>query len=180
MPNERILIARIGAPHGVRGEVRLFVFAQDPAALLDYRPLTDEAGRRRFEFAALRPAKDHFVARLKGVDSREAAQALTNEGLFVARDLLPATEEEDDFYQADLIGLAAVTTEGAPFGKVVAVHDFGAGDILEIAPEQGGKTLMLPFTRAVVPTVDIRAGRLVVDPGEWAREEAPPAEADRG
>ncbi|QIB33237.1 ribosome maturation factor RimM [Ancylobacter pratisalsi] len=177
---DRILIARIGAPHGVRGEVRLFVFAESPESLLAYGPLTDEAGKRHFELAALRPAKDHFVARFKGIDSREAAEALTNEGLHVSRDLLPEIDDEDDFYQADLIGLAAVTTEGEPFGRVLAVHDFGAGDILEIAPEAGGKTVMLPFTRAVVPGVDIAAGRLVVDPGEWAREEAPPPEADRG
>ncbi|SCW87474.1 16S rRNA processing protein RimM [Ancylobacter rudongensis] len=180
MPHDRVLLARIGAPHGVRGEVRLFIFAADPAALQDYAPLTDEAGTRTFRIKTLRPAKDHFVARLEGVDSREAAEALTNQGVYVARDLLPEPDEEDDFYQADLIGLAAFTSEGAPFGKVVAVHDFGAGDILEIAPEAGGKTLMLPFTKAVVPSVDLKAGRLTVEPGEWAREEAPPPEADQG
>lgn len=180
MPTDRVLLARIGAPHGVRGEVRLFVFAQDPEALFDYGPLTDEGGKRRFEIAALRPAKEHFVARLKGVDTREAAEALTNEGLFVARDLLPPTEDEDDFYHADLIGLTAVTAAGESFGKVVAVHDFGAGDILEIAPVAGGKTLMLPFTRAAVPTVDLAGRRVVVEPGEWAQDEAPPDDADRG
>lgn len=184
MSNDRILLARIGAPHGVRGDVRLFVFADDPDSLKRYKPLTDETGKRVFKVKTLRPAKDHFVARMEGVDTREAAEALTNTGLYVTRDLLPEPEDEDDFYHADLIGLAAVTTEGAAFGKVVAVHDFGAGDIIEVAPEEGGKggakTLMLPFTRAVVPTVDIKGGRIVVDPAEWAREEAPPPEADRG
>lgn len=180
MPQDRILLATIGAPHGVRGEVRLFVFADDPASLQDYAPLTDETGARIFRIRTLRPAKDHFVARLEGVDTRDAAETLTNTGLFISRDLLPEPDEEDDFYQADLIGLDAVTAEGAPFGKVVAVHDFGAGDILEIVPEAGGKTIMLPFTKAVVPGVDLKAGRLVVEPGEWAREEAPPPEADRG
>lgn len=184
MPHDRVLLARIGAPHGVRGEVRLFIFAADPAALQDYAPLTDEAGTRTFRIKTLRPAKEHFVARLDGVDSREAAEALTNQGVYVARDLLPEPDEEDDFYHADLIGLSAQTTDGAPFGKVVAVHDFGAGDILEIAPEAGGKggakTVMLPFTKAVVPSVDLKAGRLTVDPGEWVREEAPPPEADQG
>ncbi|WP_029353578.1 ribosome maturation factor RimM [Bosea sp. 117] len=180
MPTDRILIARIGAPHGVRGEVRLFVFAGDPSALVAYGPLTDETGKRRFELTALRPAKEHFVARLKGVDTREAAEALTNVGLHVARDLLPPPEDEDEFYQADLIGLAAQTAEGEAFGTVVAVHDFGAGDILEIAPAGGGKTLMLPFTKAVVPVVDMKGGRLVVDPGEWARDETAPPEADKG
>lgn len=180
MPTDRIMLARIGAPHGVRGEVRLFVFASDPDALRRYKPLTDESGTRSFVLKTLRPAKDHFVARLEGVDTREAAEALTNQGLHVDRALLPATEDEDDFYYADLIGLNAVTTEGEAFGKVLAVHDFGAGDILEIAPEGGGKTIMLPFTRAVVPSVDIKTGRLIVAPGEWAREEAPPPEADQG
>ncbi|GLK70775.1 ribosome maturation factor RimM [Ancylobacter dichloromethanicus] len=184
MPHDRILLARIGAPHGVRGEVRLFVFADDPASLMDYAPLTDEAGARIFRIGSMRPGKEHFVARLEGVDTREAAEALTNAGIYIARDLLPEPDEEDDFYHADLIGLAAVTTDGAPFGKVVAVHDFGAGDILEIAQEGGGKgggrTLMLPFTKAVVPGVDLKAGRLTVDPGEWVREEAPPPDADQG
>lgn len=180
MPNDRILLARIGAPHGVRGEVRLFVFADDPGALMDYAPLTDEAGRRTFRLKAMRRAKEHFVARLEGVDSREAAEALTNQGLYIGRDLLPEPEDEDDFYHADLIGLSVLTLDGTPFGRVAAVHDFGAGDILEVTPEAGGKTLMLPFTRAVVPTVDLKAGRLVVDPGAWAEEEAPPPEADRG
>lgn len=180
MPTDRVMLARIGAPHGVKGEVRLFVFASDPDALRRYAPLTDESGKRTFVLKTLRPAKDHFVARLEGVDTREAAEALTNQGLHVDRGLLPATEDEDDFYYADLIGLNAVTAEGETFGKVVAVHDFGAGDILEIAPEAGGKTLMLPFTRAVVPTIDIKGGRLIVEPGEWAREEAPPPEADQG
>ncbi|MBS9478239.1 ribosome maturation factor RimM [Ancylobacter radicis] len=179
MPTDRIMLARIGAPHGVRGEVRLFIFAGDPEALLDYAPLTDEAGKRVFRIASMRPGKEHFVARLDGVATREAAEALTNTGLYVTRDLLPEPEDEDDFYHADLIGLAAVTVAGELFGKVLAMHDFGAGDILEIAPEGGGKTLMLPFTRAVVPSVDLKGGRIVVEPGEWAREEAPPPEADQ-
>lgn len=184
MPNDRVLLARIGAPHGVRGEVRLFIFAQDPDALSDYGPLTDASGKRRFEIVSLRPAKEHFVARLKGVDTREAAEALTNEGLHIARELLPPTEDEDDFYHADLIGLAAETTEGAPFGKVVAVHDFGAGDIIEIArADAEGKpagTLMLPFTKVAVPRVDVAGGKVIVEPGEWAEPAAKPDEADEG
>ena len=180
MPTDRVLLARIGAPHGVRGEVRLFLFAADPESLFDYGPLTDEAGTRRFEIVALRPAKEHFVARLKGVETREAAEALTNAGLYVARELLPPPQDEDDFYHADLIGLAAVTAEGETFGKVLAVHDFGAGDILEIARAEGGGTLMLPFTKATVPVVDIAGGRVVVEPGEWAVATKKPDEADEG
>ncbi|MFK8249991.1 ribosome maturation factor RimM [Ancylobacter terrae] len=179
MPTDRILIARIGAPHGVKGEVRLFAYGDDPEALRTY-PLTDESGVRRFRIAALRAAKEHFVARLEGIATREAAEALTNTGLYVIRDALPPPDDEDDFYHADLIGLAAVTAAGDSFGRVVGVHDFGAGDIVEIMPEGGGRTLMLPFTKAVVPVVDIAGGRIIVEPAEWAREELPPPEADRG
>ena len=181
MPNDRILIARIGAPHGVKGEVRLFVFTEDADSLKTYKPLTDETAKRTFRVASLRPAKDHFVARLEGVATREAAEALTNVGIYIERDLLPPTDDEDDFYYADLIGLKAVTAEGETFGTVVAVHDFGAGDIIEIAradAPKGAKTIMLPFTKATVPAVDIKAGTVTVDPAEWAQDEEPPADAD--
>ena len=181
MPHDRILIARIGAPHGVKGEVRLFVFAEDADALKAYKPLTNEEATRTFRITSLRPAKDHFVARLEGVATREAAEALTNVGIFIERALLPPTDDEDDFYYADLIGLKAVTTEGDVFGTVVAVHDFGAGDIIEIAradAPKGAKTIMLPFTKAAVPAVDIKAGLVTVEPAEWAQDEEPPADAD--
>lgn len=178
MPHDRILIARIGAPHGVKGEVRLFVFAEDADALKTYAPLTTEDATRTFRVTSLRPAKDHFVARLEGVATREAAEALTNVGIFIERALLPPTDDEDDFYYADLIGLKAVTTEGEAFGRIVAVHDFGAGDIIEIAREGGGKTLMLPFTKAAVPAVDIKGGIVTVEPAEWAQDDEPPADAD--
>jgi 16S rRNA processing protein RimM len=161
---DRILVARIGAPHGVRGEVRLFPFTQDPMAVLDYQPLTDKAGTRTFRIVALRPGKDHFVARLAGVDDRTAAEALTQTELYVARDRLPPAEDEDTFYHADLIGLPVEDPAGAVLGSVVALHDFGAGDILDFAPAAGGKTLMVPFTKAAVPVVDVAGRRVVVDP----------------
>lgn len=159
---QRILVARIGAPHGVRGEVRLFPFTGDPAALLDYAPLTDAEGRRAFTIAALRPGKDHFVARLKGVDDRNAAEALTNLDLYVPRDALPPPEDEETFYHADLIGLAVMDEAGARIGTVVALHDFGAGDILEYAPAAAAKTVMVPFSREAVPVIDIAGGRVVI------------------
>ena len=158
---DRVLIARIGAPHGVRGEVRLFAFGDDPGALLDYA-LTDATGLKTFRISTLRAAKDHFVARLKGVDDRTAAEALTNTDLYVARTALPPAEDEDTFYHADLIGLAVEDASGVRLGTVTAMFDFGAGDILEYAPEGGGKSQLLPFTKAVVPTVDLAARRLVV------------------
>lgn len=159
---DRILVARIGAPHGVRGEVRLFAFTQAPEAVLDYGPLTDAAGRRTFRITALRPAKDHFVARLAGVDDRNAAEALTNIDLYVPRDALPQTEDEDTFYHADLIGLRVENEAGEAIGTVTALHDFGAGDVLEYAPAGAARTLMVPFTRLAVPVVDVAGGRIVL------------------
>jgi len=158
---DRLLIARIGAPHGVRGEVRLFAFGEDPDALKTY-VLTDAAGTRTFKVASLRPAKDHFVARLKGVDDRDAAEALTNTDLFVPRTALPPAGDDDTFYQADMIGLSVMDEAGTLLGTVTAMFDFGAGDILEYAPVEGSKTLLVPFTKEAVPVVDLAARRVVV------------------
>ena len=161
---DRICVAQIGAAHGVRGEVRLRSFTQDPLAVTSYGPLESEDGARRFEIETLRPVKDLFVARLKGVSDRDAAEALTNLRLYVARDQLPPTEDADTFYHADLIGLVAVTEGGAPLGTVTAVHNFGAGDVIEIAPAGGGEPLLVPFTDTTVPAIDLAAGRMVVVP----------------
>ncbi len=158
----RVCVARIGAAHGVRGEVRLWSFTEVPEAVADYGPLETEDGQRRFEIASMRAAKDHFVARFKGIDDRDAAEALRNIELYVARERLPSIEDDDTFYVADLVGLEAVTADGATLGKVTAVHNFGAGDIVEIAPAGGGAPLMLSFTAANVPAVDVKAGRIVV------------------
>lgn len=159
---DRIRVARIGAAHGVRGEVKLWSFTQDPEAIAAYGPLETEDGARRFEIESLRAVKDHFVARLKGVDDRDAAEPLRNLELFVARDRLPPIEEADTFYYADLVGLAALAPDGQTLGTVTALHNFGAGDIIEIAPAAGGAPLMLSFTAETVPEVDLKAGRIVV------------------
>jgi len=160
---DRICVAQIGAAHGIRGEVRLRSFTQDPMAVTSYGPLESEDGKRRFTIEALRPAKDLFVARLQGIDTRDAAEALTNLRLYVAREALPAIEEADTFYHADLVGLAAVTPDGAPLGTVTAIHNFGAGDLIEIKPTDG-EPLMVPFTDAAVPEIDVKARRMVVVP----------------
>jgi len=157
---ERVCVAQIGAPHGVHGEVRLWTFTADPMAVTHYGPLQSEDGKRAFEIDAVRPAKGHLVARLRGVDNRDAAERLTNVKLFVPRERLPQTEA-DEFYHADLIGLRAEDEDGNEIGAVIAVHNFGAGDILEVQPPEGG-TMLLPFTEAAVPEVDIKGGRLVV------------------
>jgi 16S rRNA processing protein RimM len=160
---ERICVAQIGAAHGVRGEVRLWSFTADPAAVADYGPLESEDGSQRFEIEAMRPAKDHLVARLSGVHDRDAAERLANMRLYVARDRLPAPEAEE-YYHADLIGLRAESRDGAVLATIVGIHDFGAGDLLELRPLGGGGTVLMPFTAQTVPVVDIAGGRVVIDP----------------
>jgi 16S rRNA processing protein RimM len=159
--DEKICVARIGAAHGVRGEVRLWTFTEDPLAVASYGPLETSDGARRFTIKQLRAAKTHLVATLDGVTTREAAEQLNGVELLVAREKLPAPDD-GEFYHADLIGLAAETTQGEPLGAIVAVHNFGAGDIIEIAPPRG-PTIMLPFSNAVVPVVDIAGGKVVID-----------------
>ena len=156
-----ICVARIGAAHGVRGAVKLWPFTEDPLAVMDYGPLTTKDGARQFEVTHARPAKDHLVATLKGVATREDAERLNGIELYVAREKLPATDD-DEYYHADLIGLTAVNAANEPLGRVIAIHNFGAGDIIEIAPPHGA-TMLLPFTNAVVPSVDLAAGRVVIE-----------------
>jgi 16S rRNA processing protein RimM len=156
-----ICVARIGAAHGVHGAVKLWTFTEDPLAVKHYGPLTTKDGARQFEVIDAREARDHLVATLKGVSTREDAERLNGIELYVAREKLPETDE-DEYYHADLIGLAAVTAANEPIGRVIAIHNFGAGDIIEIAPAQGA-SMLLPFTNAVVPTVDLANGRVVVE-----------------
>jgi 16S rRNA processing protein RimM len=160
---ERICVARIGAAHGVKGEVKLWSFTADPASVADYGPLESEDGTQRFEIEAMRPAKDHLVARLSGVRDRNAAERLANLRLYVARERLPAPAPEE-FYHADLIGLRAESRDGAALATIVGIHDFGAGDLLELLPAGGGSTVLMPFTALTVPVVDIAGGRIVIDP----------------
>ena len=166
-----VLLGRFGAPHGVRGEIRLQSYTADPRAIASYGPLTDKSGAKTFKLQSVRPqGKDMLVARVEGVADRSAAERLTGVELYIAREKLPAPEDEDEFYLADLVGLRAETRDGVLIGHVVALSNFGAGDILEIQPPQG-ETVLLPFTKAVVPIVDVAGGRVVV---------APPAEVEEG
>jgi 16S rRNA processing protein RimM len=154
-----VCVARIGAAHGVRGAVKLWTFTEDPLAVQRYGPLMTKDGTRQFEVTHVRETKDHLVATLKGVE------------LYVPREKLPDTDD-DEYYHADLIGLAVVTTADQPLGHVVAIHNFGAGDIIEIAPPKGA-TMLLPFTNAVVPTVDLAGGRVVIELPEEIEGEDP-------
>jgi 16S rRNA processing protein RimM len=175
MAGTLICVARIGAPHGIRGAVKLWTFTEDPLAVMTYGQLKTKDGARSFEVATAREAKDHLVATFKGVATREDAERLNGVELYIPRDRLPETDD-DEYYHADLIGLAAVDAAGSAIGRVIAIHDFGAGTIIEIAPPEGN-TLMLPFTNAVVPTVDLKAGHVVIElPGEIEGDS--PDEAD--
>lgn len=164
-----VLLGRFGAPHGVRGEIRLQSYTGDPLAIASYHGLTDKIGARKFKLLSVRPqGKNMLVAKLAGVDDRAGAERLTGVELYIAREQLPAPEDEDEFYLTDLVGLRAETREGVEIGVVIAVRNFGAGDILEVAPVRGGETLMFPFTRAVVPVVSVSGGRVVIEPPEEA------------
>jgi 16S rRNA processing protein RimM len=169
----KVLVGIFGAAHGIRGEIRLKSYTATPAAIGTYGPLHDETGMHRFILEALRPVgKDMFVARVKGRSNREAAEALNGTELFVPRDVLPPPDDEE-FYHADLIGLRIENQRGEVLGSVLALHNFGAGDILEIAPPPGAQdktTAMLAFTRALVPIVDVAARRIVVASDPFAAE----------
>jgi 16S rRNA processing protein RimM len=160
-----VLIGRVAGAFGVKGEVRISAYTETPLALLQYRDLKREDGSPALTLISGRAAKSDFIGTVREVATKEEADALRGLRLFVARAAMPEPEE-DEFYLADLIGMAVVDPAGQALGTVKAVHDFGAGDILEIAPPRGA-TWYLPFTRAAVPQVDVAGGKLVADrPGE--------------
>lgn len=162
--NDFVLVGEFGRAHGLRGEVRLKSFTGDPAAIANYNPLVTAQGRK-LALKNVRPAAgaapDMLIARIEGVASREAAEALNRVQLFLERSRLPPPEEEDEFLLADLIGLAVEDETGAPVGTIVAVPNYGGGDLLEIKSARTGAVALLPFTKAFVPLVDIAAKRVV-------------------
>jgi 16S rRNA processing protein RimM len=165
----RICLGQIGAAHGTNGEVRLRSFTSEPQAIADYGPLETEDGRV-LTIESMQPAKDHFVARISGITDRNAAERLTNERLYVPRDRLPPTDDADEFYHADLVGLSAVDSAGAAFGTVIAIHNFGAGDLIEVQINGVSQTELVPFDATHVPAVDIAARKIVVLPSSLAEE----------
>jgi 16S rRNA processing protein RimM len=161
-----VVVAQFGAAHGIKGEVRLKAFTEDPMAVAGYGPLTAPDGRT-FEIAAARAAAgssspDMLVVRLKGIDDRNVAETLTGLELSVPQERLPPAEE-GEYYLSDLIGLSAVTPSGTVLGSIVGVPNYGAGDLLEIAPSEGA-TVLVPFTETIVPEVDVAGRRVVIDP----------------
>lgn len=174
---DRIVLATIGAAHGVKGEVRIKSFTAEPTAIANYGPLRAADGRT-FEIERLRVAKgDMLVVKLKGIDDRDTAEALNGMTLHVERRALPEPDA-DEFYHADLIGMAAHDPAGTTLGTVTAIHDFGAGPVLDIAAVAGG-SLLVSFTKDAVPDVNIAAGRLVVVPPTEIEGETPRSEQER-
>lgn len=159
---DRICVGAIAGAFGVQGEVRLKSFCADPEAIADYGPLWTEDGKRSFEVTLTRPVAGGLGARLSGVATKEAADALRGVQLYADRDRLPSLPD-DEFYHADLIGLAVHDPGGVRIGTVRAIHNHGAGDIVEIFAPGRKSALLLPFTLANVPTVDLKAGRMVAD-----------------
>ena len=158
MPQDRVLLGVVAAPHGVRGLVRIKSFTEDPMAVAAYGPLSDESGKKEYRVEALSAARGAVLARIEGVADRTAAEALRGLRLFVERQSLPHTGERE-WYEADLIGLKAAGTDGRDWGKVIAFHDFGAGSVMEVS---GG--VMLPFTDEAVPEIDVEGGKVLIDP----------------
>lgn len=171
----RLCVGVITGPQGVRGAVRVKSFTTAPADVAAYGKVEDEAGRRSFELRIVGAAKGVVIAKIAGLDDRDAAELLKGTRLYVARSALPAPDE-DEYYHSDLIGLTMVLPDGTIFGTVRAIHDYGAGTSLEIA-HHAGRIVMAPFTRAIVPVVDVAAGRLVIDPPEGLLDNRP-VEAD--
>ncbi len=162
-PPRLILMGRVAGAFGVRGELRITAFSADPLSLLTYGELKGEDGEPVLTLTAGRAAKGGLVARAREVETRDQAEAIRGLRLYIAREDL-APPEEDEFYLADLIGLEARDLAGAVVGKVKTVENFGAGDLVEVAPSAGGPTFWLPFTREVVPDVRIAEGWIAINP----------------
>jgi 16S rRNA processing protein RimM len=172
---QRVCLGVVTAPHGVRGMVRVKSFTAEPEALGRYGPIENEAGER-VGIHVTGVAKGVLLAAIDGVQDRDAAERLKGTRLYLPRDLLPPPEEEE-YYHADLLGLHVSLDDGTALGRVAAIHDYGAGATIEIAP-QSGAPILVPFTRATVPVVDIAAGRIVVVPPEGLFDPASPEERE--
>jgi len=160
---QKLLVGRIGSAHGIKGEVRIQSFTEDPMALLRYSPLSTSKPGLSITILSARTTTNVLVARLEGVNDRNAAEKLNGVELFIDRSLLPEPEDEDDFYHADLIGLEARLADGTTLGQVTAIPNFGAGDLLEVRDPRSGDTYLYPFTRRVVPEIRLKDGYLVIE-----------------
>lgn len=177
-----IILARIGAPNGVRGAARVKLFGDDPAGLSEYGPLRRADGKGHLAVNSMRAGKtlDMVVATFEGITSREKVAELNGVELGLPRSALPDVDDEDDFYHADLIGLEVRLTNGARFGEIMQVANYGADDLLDVKPDRGGPSVLVPFTKAIVPTVKVGDGYVVLDPPDGLLDppKKKPAEAD--
>jgi 16S rRNA processing protein RimM len=176
MDDKRVLLGRCGAAHGIRGEVRVKAFTASPDGIAAYGPLELEDGSATLEIERMREADTVLIVKFKGLDDRSAAEKLNGIGLTVLREMMPATEDDDEFYLADLIGLRVEDQTGRVVGDVLNVVNFGAGDILEIQPPRG-TSVYLPFSPEFVPDVDLTGGRVVIAPPDDLFKESVPGEA---
>jgi 16S rRNA processing protein RimM len=167
---EKVCVGAIAGSFGVRGEVRLKSFCADPGAIGDYGPLSSEDGSRQFTVKITRSVKTGFAARLSGISSKEEADAMRGVRLFAPRDMLPNLPD-DEYYYADLIGLSVMDTGGEDCGRVHAVHNHGATDLLEVRAKGQKGTVLVPFTKEIVPTVDLASSRIIIDPPEGLFDE---------
>jgi len=171
-----VCVGLIGSARGLKGELRVKSFTADAKALATYGQLTDESGERAFEVKVTGKHKDQLVVRITGVNDRTAAEALNGQKLYVERGQLPEPEE-DEFYFSDLTGLDAELMDGTPFGQVIQAEDYGGGPFIEVkAPGHG--SVLVPFTKAAVPQVDLKAGKVVIDPPEGLLEPGDPEPQD--
>ena len=160
---DKVLLGRITGVHGLRGEVKIAAYTGEPEDIASYGPLTSADGARRFHIAAIRSVKGGtVVAVLRGVSNRDEAEKLSGTELYISRAALPPPESDDEFYHSDLIGLNAVSPAGETIGKIIAVHNFGAGDLLEVRFEGERQAQLIPFENAHVPRVDLPARQVVV------------------
>lgn len=174
----RVLVGVVVAAHGIRGELRIQSYCDEPADIAAYGPVWDQTGKRAWTVKVSGLVRGNVVARLEGVADRNAADALRGVKLYVPRSALPAAED-GEWYHADLVGLAARGVDGTDYGTVLAVEDFGGGTLLELSRGPDGKPFLVPFTKAAVPVVDVANGTVTVDPPEGLLGAAtPPAGAD--
>ncbi len=174
-----VCLGVIGRPHGVRGLVRIRPFTEDAKAITAYGPLTDRKTGRQFIVSVANVAKGMVTARIEGISDRDQAEKLTGTELWVARASLPETENDEEYYFHDLIGLAAFDKDGAALGQVMGMENYGAGDLLDLRTPEG-RSVLVPFTRQCVPVVDVKGGKVVIDPLPGLMDKEDPADGGGG
>ncbi|MEH6476651.1 MAG: ribosome maturation factor RimM [Sneathiella sp.] len=163
--SDRLLLGVIAGPKGIKGEMKVKSFTEVPEDLVSYGLLEDKTGTKQFKITLVGTSKNLPVIRIKGVDDRNQAEALKGQELYILRDKLPGIEQADEFYHTDLIGLDVIEEDGSKFGEILRLYDFGAGDIMEITPVKKGakSTILVPFTKEMVPTVDLAARQVTIN-----------------